>query len=323
MYNQQFGLNHTTQYGVSNNQQCQPPTMGGQFYQHTVEQGQGVPYSQGVAGYNPYMTTAWVPMNDKMVSLPMPMLQIMEANLTAVVQRTQNNNMTVALSVLQSAVYCFLQFERAFKTLFHKGDDNTQLYNLAKCVAELKQANASQQTTATATHWLGWLVTNEDPVITNTRELFEQCIKVIEEFQPCLSGRITETYTHEKMVQIYAGWRGWQQQAEQVRVSNQALGRLLQKFLAQDSENATYKEIRCFQQSVSYAIDSFFLRQYPKADVIEAIYSGSGFEFITEVKEHYHSLQDITTGVDVEESNEDAKKPGFLSSLWGNGSDQQ
>src|SRR5262249_35862129 len=149
-------------------------------------------------------------------------------NLTKTVQRSQDNNIEVARSVLQSSVFCFLQFEKAFKSFMSKGDDNTQLYNLKKCIDELKQANAAQK--EISTHDLAWLVTDENPSTTNARELFEHCIKVIEEFLPLLGGRKIETNSHEK-VRNFVGWHGWQQQSEQIWVSNLALGRLLQKFL--------------------------------------------------------------------------------------------
>lgn len=310
--------NNTSSYSVAPNQQRPQPASNGQFSQYPVEQGQA-PYSQATAGFNPYMIPTWIPLNDRMVNIPAFMLQTMETNLTTKVQREQDNNMTVALSVLPSAIFCFLQFEKAFKTLFSKGDDNTQLHNLEKCINELKQANISQK--EVSTHDLGWLVTREVPIITNTRELFEHCIKVIDEFIPCLGGRRVKTYTHEKTLQ-FAGWRGWQQQAEQIRVSNMALGRLLQKFLSQDPENASiYKEISCFQQSVEYTLDCFFLSKYPTQKSISAIYASNGFQFISEVKASYHDLEDINIEQEEEEGTTEGQSVGLLGS-WFGGSQQ-
>lgn len=318
--NQQTRLSATTTTTGVTNQSQQSPQMAGQMYGHGVEQGQGGnPYFPGAMGYNPYIPMAWIPLGDRMINVPVFMLEPMRTNLTPIVQRSQDNNMTVALSVLQSAVFCFLQFEKAFKSFLSKGDDNTQLYNLSRCIGELEQANASQQTAATAIHSFGWLVTDENPLITNTRELFEHCIKVIKEFTPCLGGRVVQTYTHEKPLQLFTGWRGWQQQAEQIRVSNQALGKLLQKFLMQDPDNAAiYKEILCFQQSVNYTLDCFALCQYPKQKAIQAIYKSQGFEYITEVKEFYHTLEAVQVDLTpIEEETTNSQSGGLFSSIFG------
>lgn len=270
----------------------QPPA--GQFGPFQVEQGQGMPYAQQTA-YYPQMMMAYLPFNNQTVAIPAPMLLVMEANITAMVQRAQENNITVALSILQSAVFCFLQFEKAFKSILSSGDDNTQLYNLSKCIDELEQANDSQYKQAISMHPFGYLVTHEDPTITNTRELFEQCIKVIKEFIPCLTGRLTKTHLYEKPIQMYTGWRGWQQQAEQINVSNRALGLLLKKFIDKDENNPTYKEILCFQQSVEYITDCFAQCKYPLPDAIKAIYLNNKCDFITNVEASFHQLDNVTT----------------------------
>ena len=259
-----------------------------QFGQYPVTQGYGSPYAQGAMGHYPTTVMAWVPFNDRMICLPPETLKTMEVNLTNVVQRTQDNNMTVALSVLQSAVFTFLQFEKAFKSLPSKGDDYTQLHNLQKCITELEQANYPQKNLST--HPFSWLVTNEDPLITNTRELFEHCIKVIGEFAPLLGGqfvgRSAQVHTYEKIAQSY-GWTGWQQQAEQIGVSNQVLGRLLEKFFAKDPSNAeVYKEIKCFQQSVAYMLKGFFENKYPEQNTIANIYTNAGFDYFDKLDTH-------------------------------------
>lgn len=280
----------------------------GQFGPYGVMPGQGMPYGQAGMGYNdPFM--AWVPLGGRMVSLPTVVLQTMEMNLTQSVQRTQDNNVTVALSVLQSAILSFLQFERSYKSLTSKGDDNTQLYILRKCIGELKQANALQK--EISTHDCGWLVTREEPIVTNTRELFEHCIKIIDDFIPCLGGRTVETYTIEKPFQ-FLGWRGWQQQAEQVRVSNIALGRLLHKFLKNEPENEVYKEVLCFHQCVTYTCNRFFISKYPEQKMIEGIYEKNGFQFVAEEREA-HTLEDVGVegqGMQVESTS------GIFGSLW-------
>lgn len=278
----------------------------GQFGVYGVAQGHGMPGQFGMGYNDPFM--AWVPLGGRMVSVPTVVLQNMEVNLTESVRRTQENNITVAFSILQSAVLSFLQFERSYKSLFSKGDDNTQLHILQKCIGELKQANASQK--EVSTHECGWLVTREEPIITNSRELFEHCIKIIEEFIPCLGGRKVETYNVEKPVQ-FLGWRGWQQQAEQVRVSNIALGRLVQRFLKGEPENEVYKEVLCFHQCVTYTCNRFFVSKYPEKTVIAGIYEKNGFQFVAEEKE-----SDALEDVNVPHMNDEENSKGLMASLW-------
>lgn len=232
--------------------------------------------------------------------------------------------MTVALSVLQSAINCFLNFEKAFKTYFSKGDDNTQLANLTKCLKELREANAPQKDVYT--HPMSWIVCEEDPLITNTKELFEHCIKVIQEFIPLLGGRVTQTYTIEKPLQTYLGWKGWQQQGEQINVSNRALGRLLEKFASETAEpNKIYTEIACFHQSVEYIVDCFCMQKYPKSEAIKEIYEKHEFQFITTVEPYYRTLDSIQIQSEEEktESTTEQKKPGYFSSIWGNSTENE
>src|SRR4051794_31047889 len=115
--------------------------------------------------------------------MPPEFLYEAKTNLTHTIQRIQENNMLVALSVLQSAILALLGLEKAFKSLLSRGDDTTLLNNLKKCIAELQQANAPQ--TTISSHPLAWLISEEKTTTTDARELFEQCIKVIEEFIPC------------------------------------------------------------------------------------------------------------------------------------------
>lgn len=291
---------------------------GGQFNQFGVEQGYCP--SSGLLPYQ-HNLMACIPLKDRMISIPVDMLVRMEDNLTKTVQRSQDNNIEVARSVLQSSVFCFLQFEKAFKSLLSKGDDNTQLYNLEKCIAELKQANASQK--EMSTHDFSWLVTCENPSTTNARELFEHCIKVIEEFLPLLGGRKIEANKHEK-VRNYVGWSGWQQQSEQIWVSNLALGRLLQKFLKEEPKNEIYREINCFQQSVAYILSCFKQSQYPKQKEIEEIYTKSDFKFITEDPIFNYELKNVISveeKIETDEPYESTEAPastGIFGSLWGN-----
>lgn len=282
----------------------------GQFNQYEVQQGHLAQYERDVSAFHPRM--AWVPLQNRMISIPVEMLTNMERNLTKVVQRTQTNNVTIALSVLQSAVFAFLQFEKASSTWTSKGDDNTQLHNLQKCLDELKQANADQK--EVSTHDFSWLVTDENPFVTNARELFEHCAKVIGEFIPLLKGRSTEVHSHEKVQQI-AGWTGWKQQAEQINVSNFALGHLLQKLLSEDEANkVVYKEVHCFHQSVAYIIVCFSRGQYPKQQPIEEIYSKSEIQFISHNIAYYKALE----GTSLNESSLPTSGGGFFG-FFGSG----
>jgi hypothetical protein len=103
-----------------------------------------------------------IPIDGKIVTIPYEMLQRREENATAFVKKTQLNNITVARSVLRSAVLSFLQFEKSFKSLLSKGDDSTQLYIIRKCIKELEQANMPFNKII-EDHNLSWLVTHEEP----------------------------------------------------------------------------------------------------------------------------------------------------------------
>jgi hypothetical protein len=103
-----------------------------------------------------------IPINNKEVTIPYEMLERRETNATNFVKKTQENNITVARSVLRSAVLSFLQFEKSFKSLLSKGEDSTQLYIIRKCIKELEQANTPFNKIIEDSN-LAWLVTYEDP----------------------------------------------------------------------------------------------------------------------------------------------------------------
>lgn len=224
---------------------------------------------------------ATIPLTDRsVVSIPCELLNETKINLTKMVQRTQRNNITVALSVLQSALIALLGLEAAFKSLLSKGDDTTLLTNLYKCIEELKQANTPQ--TSISSHPLAWLVSDEETSTTDARELFEHCIKVINEFIPCLTGRKGYN-SHEFFSQTF-GWKGWKQQAQQISVSNLALARLLDSFQGSESEkskklensgqsNKVFIEVRCFNEAIDNIIECFYKETYPSTDVIASIYA--------------------------------------------------
>jgi len=170
-------------------------------------------------------------------------------------KKTQENNITVARSVLRSAVLSFLQFEKSFKSLLSKGDDSTQLYIIRKCIKELEQANCPFNKIVEDPN-ISWLVSHEDPRVSTIRELLEHCIKIMYEVMPLLGGRNTSVHAFEIPVQAY-GWKGWQQQSEQIKVSNDALGLLIEENTPEKLDGV-YKDIICFQESISYIISCFF-----------------------------------------------------------------
>lgn len=229
----------------------------------------GIPHMPyGIIPYPKPMANITLP-GGTAVSMPAELLNKAICDLTKTAQRTQENNVIVALSVLQSALTALLGLKAAFESLLSKGDDNTLLTNLNKCIAELKQANAPQQ--AAINNPLAWLVTDEKTSITDARELFEHCIKVIQEFIPCLTGRSSYS-SHEFIFQTF-GWRGWKQQATQIAVSNAALAKLLDKLQEDEPENGVFNEVRCFSEAVDSIVQGFFKQLYPVAARIGKIYA--------------------------------------------------
>ncbi len=305
---EQVSQGQYTQYPpMGTNPSGQPSNAAGRFEQHHVHQGYGNPYARQFDYDIPDMPMAHIKWKDREVSIPAPTLNKMEENLTAAVQRTQENNMYVAVGVLKSAVLAFLGFESAFKTLLSKGDDNTLLYILEKCISELNQANMEQG--KVGTHEFSFLVTNEDPIITNFRELCEHCIKIINEMLPLLQGRKTAINQHEAIKQVY-GWTGWKQQAQQIKVSNSVLGRLIEKMLKETPENSIYKEVRCFQQSVAYILNCFSNSSYPDQKTIQNIYERNGFVLFDE---YSHPLESIEVHDESENSQVAPERRGWFS----------
>lgn len=284
------------------------PEQTAQFAQYGVQQGYGSRQNYGYQA--PEM--AWVPLNGRMMSLPTEMIYRMEGNLTQTDNSIKQNNITVALSVLESIALNCLDLRKAFHSYLRQDDDRTVLNNFETCIAELKQANPQKPF---LTHELSCLVTWEDPVVTNSREIFEQCIKVTEKFIPILQGRKEAKSTYEKIKET-VGWSGWQQQAKQISISNRALGRLLNIFLAKDPQNKAYKEVLCFQQTVEYITYCFSQSAHPNQKGIEAIYAKNGFQFVT-ASPNVELEGVVEDHVMAEPSNQNTGILGNWSGLWG------
>lgn len=249
------------------------PNLKGSHGSYEVSQGSGMRYNKGESSrYNELV--AQVPLKDRVISLPVSTLDRMEKNLTEVFQRERLNNILLGMGILQSTVIAFVGFKNAFQSLLNKIHDNTLLSILQKCINELKQINREQ--TKVATHEFSWLVTNEDSLMTNTRMLFEHCIKVLEEMLPLLKIRTIETRSYEPVKQVF-GWPFWRQHSHQIGVFNKALSRLLKELLEKDPDNLTYLEILCFQETVDYILSCFAQNQCPIKKNIESIYTKSGF----------------------------------------------
>jgi len=193
--------------------------------------------------------------NGKEVTIPYEMLKRREENITNFVKKTQENNITVARSVLRSAVLSFLQFEKSFKSLLSKGDDSTQLYIIRKCINELEEANKPFCKIIEDPNF-NWLPSHEDPRVSTIRELLEHCIKILYEVMPLIGGRNTLVNAYEIPVQAY-GWKGWQQQSEQIKVSNDCLGMLLEEN-APEKPDRVFADIMCFHRCITYIINGFF-----------------------------------------------------------------
>lgn len=224
---------------------------------------------QSIANYGAIVGGSLAPqsLGGRLIYLPPDILKESQRNLTSKLHREQKNNAIVAAAVLQSAVMAILGFKDAFKSLLSKGDDMTLLTNLNKCLSELQQAN----TEPLSKHCLSWLVTEEEPWITDVRELFEHCIKTIREFGPLLTGR-AGINSHEIFAQKFS-WTGWKQQALQIDVNNLSIGILL-RACEERKEMPTkiFKEILCFHQSVAYITSCYQMEKYPSGKAIAGIY---------------------------------------------------
>lgn len=249
----------------------QQPIAQATYQQPNNIQQNGIPHMPyGIVPYPKAMATILLP-NGTSVSMPPELLEKSICNLTKTVQRTQKNNVTIALSVLASALKALLGLESTFRSILSKGDDFTLLANLNKCIAELQQANAPQQ--AVVNNPLACFVTEEKKSITKARELFEHCIKTIQEFVPCVTGR--RHSSHEFFSQTF-GWAGWKQQATQIAVHNDALDKLLNNFMSKEPGNKVFIEVSCFSEAVDSIIDGFHKEMYPTAKKIGEIYVRKG-----------------------------------------------
>ncbi|CRX37919.1 hypothetical protein [Estrella lausannensis] len=217
------------------------------------------------------------------ISIPPEMVAQVKKDLTASVQRIQENNIVVATTALQSALLAILDFESAFKTFLSKGDDTTLLSNLQACIDEITQANAQQ--TAFLNHPLSWLVTDEKKEILDMRELFEHCIKVIQKFVPCLRGR--NGYSSHEIISQTLGWTGWQQQARQIGLHNRSIEGLLDKFQMEGQTGETFTAIGCFSSSVDYILNCYQKKSYPAVQNIAYIYENS------KIKHHFIALNEV------------------------------
>lgn len=227
------------------------------------------------------------------LTLPAEVMLEAKTNLTETFNRSQRNNALVAAAVLKCAVKAFLGLEASFNTYFSKGDDLTLISNLNKCIQELTDANNPQA--SKPVHFFSCLVTKEDSWITDSRELFEHCIKVIREFLPLLQGRKHEVSVLERLQQNVS-WAGWRQQAEQIEACNIILGDFL-KSLQKNSETnsveldsklsfkvntdfeTVLKEVECFQSVVKYIVSCYRLENHFQAKTIAECYLASKIEF--------------------------------------------
>jgi hypothetical protein len=225
--------------------------------------------------------------------LPTNMVNDAQKKLTYISKNVQMNNIIISLSVLKSAVVNFLGFEAAFKSLLSSGDDNTILYNLKKCVGELEQVIVPLN--EAVDHPFSFLVVDENPLMTNFREINEQCVKIIEEFLPLLGGRNIKTSTVEIIPKVY-GWRGWIQQSQQIKVSNSGLKSLLMYIKPEnDIEINIYNEIKCFCQCVDYVIEQISVKKYPQHQQIEKIYSEMGLQSPVTSEDNDFSMDESET----------------------------
>lgn len=178
----------------------------------------------------------------------------------------QHNNHVVALSMLKTATCSFLDFEKSFKSLLNNNDDDyqPQLDILRHCAKELGEANSSYTHVLGPTHYMNSMLI-ESPDFTDLRKVFDQCIKILALITVMINGE-----THE--------WSRWKIQAGLVRVSNNALGRLLESLIsttdAVDNVLAShYNEVSCFQKSVHYITDCFTKSEFPDRNLIIQMYT--------------------------------------------------
>ena len=212
---------------------------------------------------------------NRIINVSETFLDEMKRNLTKKVQQIQRDNAIVATSVLQSALLAILDFKRASETHFRKGDDNTILWNLQKCIGEFKQANAEQSTLCA--HPMAWLVTEEEEEITILREAFEHCIKIIEEFAPCIGGRGGSYSFLEQFIQKY-GWEGWRLQAKQIAVSNRCLGEFLHA-MGEKINTSSRAELLAFHDSVRIIIGCYYTEKHPDILDICGVYEQHELKF--------------------------------------------
>jgi len=215
------------------------------------------------------------------LTLPYPLLERMIGERSKNLERTQRNNHIVALSVLKSAVVSFLQFERSFKSLLSKGDDNTQIAIIRYAIEELRTANQSFDTMMDKSDPVRVFITEPDYIV-DVREIFEHCIKILLLVLHLLGGRdsVVKTNKHEYVAQAY-GWTGWQQVSEQLALSNNVLTLLLRRFDTKDGDGDDhYKlvlgEVRLFSLSVSHVTECFMVSVYPNKARILQIYDAGG-----------------------------------------------
>jgi hypothetical protein len=236
------------------------------------------------------------------LSMPCALLQQTVAARCKTLETQQCNNHLVALSVLKSAVCSFLRFKDAFSTLLSKGDDNTQLSILMRAIEELRSANQSYDV----------LIAKDDPLrlfivepsfVSDVRELFEHCIKVLCLTLHLLGGRDKlQIHMYEYLSQTY-GWLGWQQTSEQIMLSNNALRTLGRNMATCNKDNTHYRavvcEVECFSACVDYVCQCFMQQQYPTETEIVAIYKRQDIDITSYFHKRVKSPQtfDSATGL--------------------------
>lgn len=235
------------------------------------------------------------------MTLPYPLLERMIKERERHLEATQQNNHIVAISVLKSSVVSFLQFERSFKSLLSKGDDNTQIAIIRHAISELRSANQSYDSLMDKNDPCRPFVT-EPTYIVDLRELFEHCIKILVIMLHLLGGRDIKTNSYEYLSQTYSSWKGWQQIAEQITLSNNVLSLLVKRQIDAMTElpvddklmdmikdaltvvnmkavdkhhKRVVREIQLFTASVSHVTESLMASKYPTKACIQEIY-GNG-----------------------------------------------
>lgn len=243
----------------------------------------------------------------KKIQIPYLLLERMIEERYRYIIAIQRNNHLVAVSVLKSCVVSFLQFERSFKSLLSKGDDNTQIDVIKCAISELRTATQSYDSLLDKEDPCRFFIT-EPGYAVDLRELFLQCIKILIFMLHLLGGKDSSLDTSSNTTN---NWQGWKQVAEQISLSNNVLYSLVMAHVKElDTKptspldvhfEAIVEEVSLFSTSVLHVTESFLRSSYPTKERILQIYQNASVPILRYMTIHTTSAVTATKDTPVEE----------------------